>query len=228
MIQLMTTEETDCHLHTITYSDGFNSVDEMVIWAGKAGLKKIVITDHCQFHQDRTGYSKKTSRNLVNRYKNIHNIVAVEFGVEGDIMNEQGDICIDIQGITSDFVILSTHKKVYAGDPDLITQAYIKAIERFADKIKFLGHLCSIYYEKYLDVEPVIDAALANGVAFELNCANLANNKTNMANLKKMLAKAKNLWVNSDAHTLEELLNLRQIGYHFLQENDLIPSLKLN
>jgi len=223
MLKLMTDSTTDCHMHTITYSDGFNSVDEMVIWAGKAGLKKIVITDHCQFYLDRYGYGKKSHRILTSRYKNIHNDVQVIFGIEADIMNDDGDVSLDIQGIPADFIILSAHKNVFAGTESKITQAYLKAIERFHDKIAFLGHLCSIYFEKYLDIDMVIKAALANGVDFELNCANLANNKTNMKNLKKMLLQADRLWVNSDAHTLEELMNLRKIGYEFLKDNSFTP-----
>lgn len=224
----MTSEQSDCHMHTITYSDGFNSVDEMVIWAAKAGLHSVVFTDHCQFYLDQNGYGRKTNRNIAQRYVNVHNNVEVQFGIEADIMNAEGDVCLDIQGFTSDFIILSAHKKVFTGDPSQITKAYLRAIERFADKIKFLGHLCSIYFEKYLEVDPIIDAALANGVGFELNCANLRNSRTNFDNLKKMLSRAKKLWVNSDAHTLEELLNLRRIGYHYLEENGYLPQMKLD
>ncbi len=224
----MTSEQSDCHMHTTTYSDGFNSVDEMVIWAGKAGLNKIAITDHCQFYLDRYGFGKKSHRNIAGRYKNIHNNVEVTFGVEADIMNPDGDVSLDIQGMPGDFIILSAHKKVFQGTDDQITQAYIKAIERYKDKIAFLGHLCSPYFQDHLDVDLVIEAALANGIGFELNCANLAYKKTNLANLKKMLTRADRLWVNSDAHTLEDLMNLRHIGYHFLEENGYLPKIKLD
>lgn len=38
----------DFHMHSINFSDGFNTIDELVIHAGKIGLKKIAITDHSQ------------------------------------------------------------------------------------------------------------------------------------------------------------------------------------
>lgn len=223
MIKLMTSEASDCHMHTITYSDGLNSVDEMVMWAGLFDMHKIVITDHCQFYLDRSGYGKKSNRNIAGRYRNIHNDVEVIFGIEADIMNDEGDVSMDIQGIPADFTILSAHNHIFAGNPTKITEAYLRAIERFGDKITFLGHLCSKYFEKYLDVEKVVDAALACGVSFELNCANLRNSRTNLNNLKIMMSKSDRLWVNSDAHTLEELKNLRRVGYEFLEDNHFLP-----
>jgi len=45
---------SDLHMHTITFSDGFNTIDEIVIHAGKVGLKKIAITDHSQFAIDKS------------------------------------------------------------------------------------------------------------------------------------------------------------------------------
>jgi len=208
----------DFHTHSITFSDGFNSIDEMVVYAGKIGIKKLCITDHCQFYLERQRYSKKTNRDIIKRWKNIHNDVDVSFGVEADIINESGEVSFDIQGTESDFVILSTHAGVYCDNPNKITEAYLSAIERFGGKISFLGHLCSVYFEDYLDVVPVIEAALKKGIAFELNCANLISSRTNMKNLKELLSRADRLYVNSDAHTLVELQVLRKYGFDFLKK----------
>jgi len=208
----------DFHTHTITFSDGFNSIDEMVIHAGKINMKKLCITDHSQFYLDKQGYARKTNRNIIERWENIHNDVEVSFGVEADIMNEAGEISFDIQGIESDFIILSAHIGVYQGNPNKITEAYLSAIDLFGDRIAFLGHLCSVYFEKYLHVTPVIDAALEKGIAFELNCANLMGSRTNMKNLKKLLSRAERLYVNSDAHTLSQLQVLRRYGFDFLKK----------
>jgi len=206
----------DFHTHSITYSDGFNSVDEIVKFAGEIGLNTIAITDHCQEYLDRNKYGKKTHRNITPRWENIFNDTKVTFGIECDILNEKGDISKDIQGFESDFLILSTHRKVYLGDEQKLTEAYLNAIERHAGIIKFLGHPCSKYF-KGLDIDAVIEAANKQHIPMELNCANLVNNKTQLDLLAKMLKKAERIYVNSDAHTLSELKNYRQKGFEYLK-----------
>jgi len=91
---------------SITFSDGFNSIDEIVKYAGEIGLRKIAITDHSQASLDYYKIARKTFRAIINRWKNVYNNVEVIFGVEGDILNDEGDVCVDIDGFKSDFVIL--------------------------------------------------------------------------------------------------------------------------
>jgi len=38
--------ESDLHTHSLQFSDGLNTIDELVWMAGKLGLKKLAITDH--------------------------------------------------------------------------------------------------------------------------------------------------------------------------------------
>ncbi|MCX6168152.1 MAG: PHP domain-containing protein [Ignavibacteriales bacterium] len=51
----------DYHIHSLNYSDGMNTVDEIVKFAGEIGLTKITITDHCQMHLDIRKFVKKKS-----------------------------------------------------------------------------------------------------------------------------------------------------------------------
>lgn len=101
----------DYHIHTSTISDGLNSLDEVVVQAGKLKLKEIAITDHSQAYLDACGIKMKTHYKILlsRRWRNIHNDVNVIFGVEADLLNEQGDICDHIQGLCPPFVILSSH-----------------------------------------------------------------------------------------------------------------------
>ena len=57
------------------------------------------------------------------------------------------------------------------------------------------------------------------GIALELNCANLKNNKTSIRNLEAMLSTCHRLYVNSDAHTMYEFKTLRQSGFEYLNRN---------
>ncbi|MEI6671824.1 MAG: hypothetical protein WCL02_00190 [bacterium] len=59
-------------------------------------------------------------------------------GVEADLMDDEGNCCFDIQGKESDFSILSCHPECFKGDLKNITQAYINAIHKYHEKIKFI------------------------------------------------------------------------------------------
>lgn len=213
----------DFHMHSLNFSDGVNTIEELVYWAGKFGLTKIGITDHSQVAIDAVNGVKKCPRSLIKRWKNVHdNGVEVVFGVEGDLLNEAGDICDNIQSETSSLLILSAHEHGYQGDPQKITEAYLKAIERHAPKITFLGHPCIYYFEKYLDIGAVIETANKHQVPLEFNCSNLVNGKTNMVNLGILLQKADQIYVNSDAHVLYELKTVREAGLQYLREKGML------
>ena len=217
----------DYHIHSSTLSDGMNSIDDIVIQAGKLNYKEIAITDHNQEYLNSYNFHINTHYSIIasGRWKNIHNDVHVIFGVEADLLNEQGDICDHIQNISPEFMILSAHRKMYSGDNSLIKNGYLNAISRYGSKIKLLGHLCSQQFSDQLKAEDIIEivsAANKAGISLELNCANLVNNKTCENNLKAMLFCCKSLYVNSDAHTLYEFINLRDKGFKYLKFNNFI------
>jgi DNA polymerase (family X) len=213
----------DYHMHTVTYSDGMNTVDEIVKYAGVLGLAKIAITDHSQVAIDRANLHQETWRSLIlNRWQNVHNDVEVIFGVEGDLLNENGDICDHIQGIQSDFLILSAHKEVYQDNPATITDAYLKAIEKHGDKIKFLGHPYMVPFGESIDMKRIVQAANERDIGLEVNGAYIANQKICEKALHTMLENAQKVYVNSDAHTLHEMKTLRQVGFDFLRQHEYI------
>jgi histidinol phosphatase-like PHP family hydrolase len=156
---------------------------------------------------------------MTGRWQNVHNDLEVIFGVEGDILNEEGEICIDIQGIIPELIILSSHPSpVYRGNLKKITEAYLKAIELNHDKITFLGHPCAKYFEDHLDIIPIVEICNRYDLPMEFNCANLVNKRTNLKNLDYMLRNVKRIYINSDAHTLNEVLTLRSEGFKYLRE----------
>lgn len=103
----------DYHIHSITFSDGWNSVDEIVKYAGDIGMTKIAICDHSAALLKADGLLKKTYRSPCKRWQNVYNDVEVIFGVEADLLNEAGDVCMEIDGIAGDFIILSYHEEVF-------------------------------------------------------------------------------------------------------------------
>jgi len=223
-MKILNTEQEEYHCHSLVFSDGMNTVDELVVYAGKIGLKKLVITDHSQADIEGDGLFKKTSRSISKRWKNVHNNVEVVFGVEGDLLNENGDICEDIQGIKSDFLILSFHPEAYLGDKNKLTEAFVKAIEKNHEKIKFIGHIYAYPDKVVLDVKKVIETANKYDIPFELNGRYISTglDLIKMKDLKKMLEKADQIYVTSDAHTLNELRDGRKIGFEFLKKESFI------
>ena len=217
----------DFHMHTSSFSDGMMSVDELVRFAWDIGLKEIIITDHSQATQDSVMREWRPlpsgRRWWLKRWKNVFNDVKVWFWVEADLLDEDGNMCFDIQSMESDFNILSAHRKIYSGRKELVTEATIKAIEKYHEKIAFIGHPCNnADFWEYYDIEKLCEVANAYKIPLEFNAVNLLIGKMNIEKLYLMLEKADRLYLNSDAHTLYELKEARPFALKFLQENGYI------
>ena len=135
-MKIINTIQEDYHIHSLNYSDWFNTTDEIVQYAAKIWLKKIVITDHSQAAMDINKLALKNWRNTIKRRKNVHNDVEVAFGIEWDLLDEEWNCCLNIQWKESDFCILSCHSDIFQWDLKNITQSYINAIHKNHEKIK--------------------------------------------------------------------------------------------
>jgi histidinol phosphatase-like PHP family hydrolase len=216
----------DFHMHSINYSDGLNTIDEIVKFAGEIGLTKIAITDHNQAYLDTRNFPKKSYRGIIKRWVNVFNNVDVQFGVEADILNIKGDICMDIQGDIPELIILSTHQSPpFLEDSKTITEGYLNAIERFHNRITFLGHPCSVYHGDNVDIVAVTELCNKYEIPMEVNGANLFTNRTNLIKLHQMLERVNQIYVNSDSHTLFELKTARNFAFSYLKENGFIKNI---
>lgn len=214
--------DKDFHMHTINWSDGMNTVDELVQFAGKLGLKEIAITDHSRIQNSAFGRSGVlVPRGLTKRYENVHNDVIVRFGVEGDVLNEEGDVCFDIDGVEGEIIVLSAHLEAYSGKPEHITKAYINAIRRFHDKITCIGHLDAHYFGDFVDMLAVITEANKYHIPLEFNCKAVLAGFNIPEHTKLLLDTADRVMLNSDAHCLVDLKN-REKGFAWLKENGYI------
>lgn len=203
-------QESDLHTHSLQFSDGLNTIDELVQMAGKLGLKKLAITDH----SDARTFPLVAFRAVISRYANVLNDVEVVFGVEGDLLNDDGDICTTIQRIESEFVILSAHPDTFEGNPELITDAYLKALKRHHERIQFIGHPCDFFPQ--LEIGRLAEVANDYGIPLEVNTSNLAMKRTDMAKSDAMLSLADQIVVNSDAHSLADMTT-REKGLDYLR-----------
>ncbi len=203
--------DSDLHTHSLQFSDGLNTIDELVQMAGRLGLKKLAITDH----SDARPYRRAAYRVILPRYGNVFNDVEVIFGIEGDLLNEDGDVCMTIQEKESEFLVLSAHPDTYKGDPEKITDAYAKAFERYHEQIQFVGHPGN--YFRHTDMERLVKSANDFGLPLEVNTGHLVHMGLNTENLDLMVALADQLVVNSDAHSLADMAT-RQKGLDYLEE----------
>ena len=67
------------------------------------------------------------------------------------------------------------------------------------------------------DIIEIIEAANTLDIAMEINCANFVYGKTDLKKLKTMLNHAKRIYINSDAHTMNEFINLRKSVSEYLK-----------
>jgi histidinol phosphatase-like PHP family hydrolase len=209
----------DYHIHSLNFSDGFDTVDGIVQYAGRIGLKKIAITDHSQATLDYDRIAKKSFRTIVNRWQNVHNEVEVVFGVEADLLNKRGNVCFDIDGYDSDFVILSAHPGVFQNKPKRITEAYLNAIERYHKRIDCIGHPDFNFFAKDVDIELVISAANDYGIPMEFDTGNFVRGDSDLRVLEKILTRCHKVMVNSDAHVLSDLKYNRKAGFKYMKEH---------
>ena len=212
----------DFHMHSINFSDGLNTIDELVVHAGKIWLKKIAITDHSQTAIDLSWLRKKNIRSVCSSWRNIHNDVEVIFWVEWDIIDDIWGACLHIQKIEWNFTLLSLHPYgTYSWDSKNITEAYIRAIQSNPWKIDCIAHPCMKmpWLSEHLDIQKLVTFCNENKIPLELNGKNLLHGRTDIEKLKIMLNKANEIYVNSDAHTLYELYEARKFAFDWLKEN---------
>ena len=207
-------DNRDFHIHTSSFSDGLNTIEEMVKFAWEIGLSEICITDHSDaailwYFQDRWIFPSAW-RWSIPSYENVFNSVKVSFWVEWDIVNENWDTCFTIQGKDSEFRILSAHSDIYEDNPDTVTEATIRAIEKNADKIAFIAHpTCSNQFWKYYDLKRLIEVANHFHIPLELNWKSVARGKSDEEKVRYLLENVESLYFNSDAHNLADLKNYR-------------------
>ena len=163
------------HNHT-TASDGHNTLEEMTAAAQALGLDYLGIADHSKSSVQARGL---TEARLAAQIEEIKKLNAsgkfqchVFSGTECDILPDGrldfgGDVLASL-----DYVVVSVHS-LFRQEREVMTKRLIKAIE--SPHVTMLGHLTGrllLEREGYdVDVEKVIDAAVANQVIIELNAS---------------------------------------------------------
>jgi DNA polymerase (family 10) len=196
------------HNHT-TASDGHNTLEEMLAAAQALGLDYLGIADHSQSSVQARGLSEER---LVAQIAEIGRLNAAKkfkchafTGSEVDILPD-GRLDFD-SGLLAqlDYTVVSVHSS-FRQERDVMTKRIIRALEQ--PHVTMLGHLTGrllLEREGYaVDVDKVIDAAIANGVVIELN-ANPWRLDMDWRHWKKAAEKGLLTSINPDAHRTEQL-----------------------
>ena len=219
------------HFHT-TYSDGKNTLTEMVIAAEELGFKYASVNDHSKSAYYANGLDEKSIFRQIQEIAGIHSKVELFTGIEVDILTN-GNLDYQDEFLSNfDFVIASVHSGFNLAEKDM-TRRIIKAIENpYVDVLAHPSGRLLLSREPYkFDIKKIIDSCSANKVAVEINSSpkrlDLEWRWIYYAREKDCLFS-----INPDAHTISEISYLvygiimgRKGG---LQPEDVINCFDLN
>ncbi|GAA0288621.1 DNA polymerase (family 10) [Gracilibacillus halotolerans] len=201
----------DLHMHT-TWSDGGQSVEEMVQYARKKGYEYIAITDHSKFLRVANGLTEERwykQREEIERVRKLYNDIHIFTGIEMDILPD-GSLDYDDEILQEiDFVIASIHSS-FNQDMDTIKKRFETALNNpHVDMIAHpTGRLLGRRDGYQIDVEWLIDKAKETNTILELN----ANpNRLDLAAKWVELAQEKgvSIAINTDAHSYSMLEHMK-------------------
>ena len=162
------------HVHS-TYSDGHASIEQMARATQDRGYQYLVVTDHSQSAAYAGGLSteavEKQHREIDALNKKFEGFRILK-GIESDI-RKGGLLDYDRDTFAKfDFVVVAVHSQLDMSEK-AATERLVKAIEH--EYAMVLGHPTGrLLLERKgypLDMDRVMDACAANGVAIEINAA---------------------------------------------------------
>jgi DNA polymerase (family 10) len=203
-------EESDLkgvlHAHS-TWSDGHNSIREMVEAALKRGFSYIGITDHSKVAAYAGGLNedalKRQGEEIDQLNEEYKGRIRIFKGTECDILRD-GTLDFSDEALASlDFVVASIHSLFNLTQQEQ-TQRMLRAISN--PYVDIIGHPTGrllLNREGYpLDQDAMIDAAAEHGVCIEIN-AHPSRLDLDWRYLKRARDKGIKIPINPDAHSTE-------------------------
>lgn len=159
------------HFHTV-YSDGGNSLEEMINAASERGFQYAAVCDHSKSAVYANGLSEerilkqKAETEKISAGKNIY----VLQGIESDILADGSLDYPDDFLSNFHFVVASIHSR-FGMDESKMTARILKAVENpNTDLLAHPSGRLLLSRDPYkFDVKKIIDACAANSVAIEIN-----------------------------------------------------------
>lgn len=200
------------HNHT-TASDGHNTLEEMTAAAEALGLEYLGIADHSKASFQARGLDETRLAEQVAAIRRLNESKRfktwVFAGTECDILAD-GRLDFSAEVLAQlDYVVVSVHSS-FRQDRETLTRRIIRALEH--PHVTMLGHLTGrllLEREPYeVDVDAVVDAAVANGVVIELNASPMRLDM-DWRHWRKAADKGLLTSINPDAHRTAQLALFR-------------------
>ncbi len=194
------------HFHTV-FSDGRNTLQEMISAASDRGFKYAAVCDHSKAAFYANGLSEERilkQKEEPEKLSSDDNIYVFQ-GIESDILSDGGLDYSDDFLSNFHFVAASIHSR-FSMDEDQMTKRILKAVEN--PHTDLLGHpsgrlLLSRDPYKF-NVKKIIDACAANKVAIEIN-ANPRRLDLDWRWVYYAREKGCLFSINPDAHSIREI-----------------------
>jgi DNA polymerase (family X) len=199
------------HCHS-NWSDGVNSIEEMAQAARELGYAYLILTDHSQSSVMVNGLTPErvfAQHTEIDALNNRIEGIRIVKGIEADIL---GDGSLDYVPEVLDafeFILASIHNHLEMSEEEA-TSRIVRAIEN--PYTSAIGHLTGrllLSRPGYpVHVDKVVDAAIANGVAIEIN-ANPRRLDMDWRHLREAADKGVVFLIGPDAHRIAGLNNIR-------------------
>jgi DNA polymerase (family X) len=193
------------HVHSL-YSDGKNSLEDIVMHCLQLGYQYVGISDHSQSAFYAGGLNEvdlARQREEIEGLRLKYPDIGIFCGVESDILADGSLDYPDSVLEKLDFVIASVHSALKM-ERSRITERVLKALEH--PKVTMLGHptnrLLLGRASSDLDLDSIFRKAAEKGIVLELN-ANPARLDLDWRHLKKIKEMGIQVSINPDAHQLE-------------------------
>ena len=193
------------HNHT-TASDGRNTLEELAEEADRRGWEYLGIADHSKASFQANGLDEERLLKQVEAIRTINESgkyrVHLFSGSEVDILSDGRLDYTDEIMAQMDYVVASVHSAL-TQDEDAMTSRMINALEH--PLVTMLGHLSGRLLLKReaskLNIQKIIDAAVANGKIIELN-SNPMRLDMDWRYWKRAAEKGLLCCINPDAHAI--------------------------
>jgi DNA polymerase (family X) len=204
----------DLHMHT-TWSDGRDSIDDMVFAAQQLGYEYVAITDH----SERSMASRKmAASDIARQRREIEKVrgrvkgIEILHGIEVDIMHDGSLDFDDAQLEQFDIVLASLHD--HGGhDPGTLTARYHRAIQHpLVNVITHPANRAPARSDGYeLDFDELFAAAAETGTAMEIDGAP-GHLDMDGALARRAVAMGATVVIDSDCHRSDALGRQMRFG----------------
>ncbi|HXG57801.1 MAG TPA: PHP domain-containing protein [Thermoanaerobaculia bacterium] len=194
------------HVHT-TYSDGRNTLLEMLTAARESGLEYVGISDHSKSAFYASGLTEEQlarQQREIDRHRAAVAPLRVFRGSEADILADGSIDYGPATLATLDFVVASIHSR-FGMSRDEMTARILRALDD--PHVTFLGHPTGrllLSREGYsIDFDRIFDRAAERGVIIEIN-GNPRRAELDWRHLRRAVDRGVMLSIHPDAHSIAE------------------------